>query len=109
LKTALDPFTERLNLQNDVLGRARNSYLEKEAERKHFEAVLIRQAEGKSMAERTVNAQATEVWMRFMKDLARLESVYEFQKLKYEILDKEWQAHYLTHKLDGRTIGRQGT
>ncbi len=106
MKTALDPFTEALNAQNEVLGRARNAYLTKEAERKHFEAVLVRKAEGKSHAERTINAQATEAWLTFMKDLARLESVYEFQKLKYEILDKEWQAHYLTHKLDGRAIMR---
>ncbi len=104
---ALSVFTQTLETQNAVLGKARNAYLLKEAERKHFEAVLIRKAEGKSHAERLVNAQSTEAWVNFQKDLARLEAVFEFQKLKYEILDKNWQAEYLGQKLDGSTIKRQ--
>ncbi len=103
---ALSRFTQSLEEQNAVLGKARNAYLLKEAERKHFEAVLVRKAEGKSHAEKLVNAQSTPEWATFQKELARLEAVFEFQKLRYEILDKNWQAEYLGMKLDGATIKR---
>lgn len=99
---------EALDKQNDTLGKARNAYLSKEAERKHFEANLIKSAAGKSHAERVVNAQATSDWLVFHKDLARLQAVFEFQKLKYEILDKEFLAQYAANKMDSLMIKRQG-
>lgn len=102
----LDPYTQMLQAHAIVLGRARDAYLAKEAERKHFESKLIRYAEGKSNADRMVAAQSTDAWLVFHKELARLESVFEFQKLKYEILDKEWLAQYSTLKLDEKLIKR---
>lgn len=99
---------DNLDAQNEVLGKARNAYLAKEAERKHFEAKLIKAAEGKSQAEKTVNAQATNDWLEFQQALARLEAIYEFQKLKAEILDKEFLATYAGLKSDERMIKRQG-
>jgi hypothetical protein len=106
LKHDLAPLVEALEKQNETLGRERNSYLLKEAERKHFESTLIKSAEGKSHAERVVNAQATAEWLKFSKELARLEAIYEFQKLKYEILDKEWLAQYAANKSDQGVIKR---
>jgi len=44
--------------------------------------------------------------LEFHKKLARLEAIFEFQKLKYEILDREWLAQHLALKLDGETIKR---
>lgn len=108
IETPLDPITQALELQNNTLGKARNDYLAKEAERKHFEATLITSVEGKSIAEKTIKAQAMPEWLQFAKDLARLEAVYEFQKLRYEILDKEWLAQYASMKLDERTIRKAG-
>lgn len=103
----LSEFTEALNKQNDILGKARNDYLIMEAERKNFEARLVRDSRGKSHAERVIEAQATEKWLIFHKELARLEAILEFQKLKYQILDKEWLAQHLSLKLDASTIRRQ--
>lgn len=91
-----------------MLGKARYRYLVMEAERKHFEACLIRDASGKSHAERVNVAQANGSWVIFHKKLARREAVYEFQKLKYEILDKEWLAQYLELKTDEGLVRRQG-
>lgn len=105
--TALDDVRQMLEEQAIVLSRARDKYLAKEAERKHLEARLIQAAAGKSHAERTINAQASEDWLKFHKELARLESVFEFQKLKYELLDKEWLAQYMTAKLDDGLVKRQ--
>jgi hypothetical protein len=108
MRHPLESHVEALRAHNDTLGKARNAYLAKEAERKHFEATLIRAAEGKSHAEKTVNAQATLEWVEFQVALARLEAVFEFQKLKYDVLDKEYQAAYLQLKLDGPLIRKQG-
>lgn len=103
----LSGATQALDKQNDILGKARNDFLIMEAERKHYEAKLIRESSGRSHAEKVVEAQATEKWLIFHKELARLEAILEFQKLKYQILDKEWLAQHLSLKLDASTIRRQ--
>lgn len=95
---------QMLHKQNDLLGKARFEYLTQEAERKHFEATLVRDTMGKSHAERLTLAQGSEVWLGFHKKLARLESEFEFQKLKFQVLEKEFLAVHLTLKLDAETI-----
>lgn len=103
-------LAERLNnlsAQNEILRVAREAYLLKESERKHFEAVLIREAAGKSHAEKVVNAQASDGWVRFSRALAKLESRYEFEKLKFDILDKAYLAEHASFKVDGNMIRRQ--
>lgn len=97
-----------LSRQNEALNVARGAYLLKEAERKHFEACLVKVADGKSHAERLINAQAEIAWLKFQRELAGLETAYEFEKLKYDILDKAYLAEHLSLKIDGSTIGRQG-
>lgn len=108
MRHPLESQVDALSKQNDTLGKARNAFLAKEASRKHFEATLVRAAEGKSHAEKLVNAQARLEWLEFQTALARLEAVFEFQKLKYDVLDKEYQAAYLQLKLDGPLIKKQG-
>lgn len=107
VKTPLDQATENLHLQNKVVGKARDLFLVKEAERKHFEASLIQGSKGSSHAERTINAQATSDWLEFHKALARLESLYEFEKFKLLILDKEYFAQYQQLKMDDRHANLQ--
>jgi hypothetical protein len=106
MKTPLDSVIEALSEQNVIVGRARNAYLAKESERKTFESRLIQAAEGKSQAEKLMNAQATDEWLEFSKALARLEAVYEFEKFKLTILDREYQAQYLEIKDNGKQIVR---
>lgn len=96
-------LAERLNnltKQNVRLRDARNAYLLAEAERKHFEARFICMAEGKSVAEKTINAQAGKDWLAFHENLARLQGAYEFERLKYEILDKAYLAEHATFKVE---------
>lgn len=97
----------QLSEQNETLNKARGSYLLKEAERKHFEATLVKSSAGKSHAEKVVAAQADTKWLQFHKELAILEGDYEFQKLKYEILDKAYLAEHLSLKLDVGEIKKQ--
>ena len=97
-----------LGAKNIHLGKARNEYLRLEAERKHFEATLIQASEGKSHAERTNYAQTAPGWLAFHQKLARAESEYEFHRLEFSILEKEYQAQYLQLKLDHGLIQKQG-
>ncbi len=105
---ALADRLNALSKQNETLSAARSLFLLKDAEKKHFEANLIRHAGGKSHAESVVIAQSTNEWLVFQRELAGLESNFEFQKLKFEILDKAWLAEYATYKIDERVIRKQG-
>lgn len=96
-----------LNTLNDQLGAARNAFLLKDAEKDHFEATLIIEAVGKSNAERVIQAQARIEWLEFHKELARLEAAYEFLKLKFRVLEHEFQSQYLETKLNEELIKKQ--
>jgi hypothetical protein len=103
----LEDLLRTLHSQNETLGKARNEYLSLEASRKFEEAALIKAAEGKSHSEKITNAQGTKAWLNFHKKLARAEAIYEFQRLKFSILEKEFQAVYLMHKLDSGLIKKE--
>lgn len=107
MSSELHTVLTKLERQCEVLGIARNDYLSKESERKHFEAKLIKEARGKSHAERVTEAQSLDLWLEFHKKLARLEAIYEFQKLKFEVLSKEYQAIYLELKIEHQVIQKQ--
>lgn len=102
----LDDILEKLRAQNSALGKARYAFLTKESERKHLEATLILAAHGKSHAEKTTLAQSTKDWLEFHRDLARKESIYEFERFKAEIMKLEFQAQYLDLKTDTDSLRR---
>lgn len=97
---------ETLHAQSGVLEKARGSYFLLEASRKSYEAQLTQKAEGKSQAEKLMNAMANPEWLKFHIELAKAHCDFEFEKLKYEILDKEYLAQYLSMKLDADSIKR---
>lgn len=102
---------ERLNnlsKQTEIYRDANDAYLLKEAQRKSIEARLVKTAEGKSQAEKLVNAQSTEEWLTFHLELAKLEGERDFQRLRYELLDKAYLAEYTTFKITAETISRHG-
>ncbi len=65
---------------------------------------MVAQSLGKSHAEKVTNAQATESWKNQGMRIAQLESAYEFEKTKFEVLSKEYQALYLSLKIDSETM-----
>lgn len=77
------------------------------ASKDHFEATLVKSSPGDSNAEKTVYAKATKEWAEFHKKLARLEAEYEFYKLQFKVLEMEYQAQYLSLKLDGGLIKKE--
>lgn len=104
MDSQLQDCVQRLNEQNDILGRVRDKYLKSESTRKHYEAKLIIGATGKSHAEKVTNAQGTEDWRKLEFDIAALESSYEFNKLKLEVLNKEYLALHLSLKIDSEVM-----
>jgi hypothetical protein len=73
----------------------------------HFEATLMMSVEGKSQAEREMKAMASKEWLEFHKALARLEAIYEFQKLKFSVLEKEYFAQHQQLSLDQGLIKKE--
>lgn len=104
----LGELIERLNAQNKVLSRSRLNYLDQEAQRKHFEATEVLASLGKSQAEKVTLAQSSEKWLSFHRELAKLESLYQFELFKFKIMENEFLATYLECKQDGKDIDRAG-
>jgi hypothetical protein len=108
VETPLDTITQALEVQNNLLGKNRAEYLAKEVELEHLENKWADELEGESQAARERKVKASERWLKLASEVARLKAIFEFQKLRYEILDKEWLAQYASMKLDERTIRKQG-
>lgn len=108
----MEPLIElltKLEAHNEVLAIARGKFLSKEAQRKFEEARLVREAQGKSHAEKVTVAQSSKEWLEFHRELAHLESDYQYELFKHEILKLEYQARYLLQKQDGDQIERPRT
>ncbi len=93
-----------LNAQNDRMKQAEGEYRFKEAERKSFEAGLILSSTGKSHAEKSTQAQADQRWHEFQTDLAQLETEFNFQRRRYDILMNAFYAELNTFKREDELI-----
>lgn len=100
----LTPILEALEGQALRLSKARHAFLIQEAERKHFEASLVKGASGSSQAERITNAHAQAIYAEFHRALADLETRYNFELLKFSILEKDYFAQLAMLKLDHSQI-----
>lgn len=96
-----------LSAKNIELGRARNDFLAKKAEKDWFEAGIVKMSPGESNAEKTMNAKSQQEWLEFHKRLNRLEAEFEFIKFQLKILELEYQAQYLALKQDEGQIKKE--
>lgn len=102
----LERATNRLEIQLDFLKAAREPFKRKLAVKKHYEHKLIRDANGKSHAERVCIAYASDFWKEFSIELAELEEAYEHESLKFEVLKYDYQTKYLLAKETEEQIKR---
>lgn len=107
-ETQIDRIRRLLEEQGTIYLRAKYRYGQKEAERKHFESSAIKAAEGKSFSEKQMNAQASKEWLEFHKELNSLSDKADFEKFKYDLLDKDWLAAYQDNKMNDGLVKRQG-
>lgn len=105
--TDLQRAQANLEAHNIRLGRARNDFFQAKAHKDHFEQCLVKAAPGESNAEKLMNAKADEEWLKFHKKLARLEAIYDFERLKFSLLEKEWFRCQLELKIDQSLIRKQ--
>ena len=104
-------LSHRLNelwKQSDALKSAELAYLSLEANRKPLLAQLTLKSPGKSFAEREAQALASQDWANFMTGHVEAESEFNFQRRKFEILEKAYLAEHATFKLDDRSIRKAG-
>ena len=104
-------LADRLNdlwKQSDALKTAEEIYLRLEAERKPMLAQLTISQEGKSFAEREAKALASDDWRKFMGGHVAADSMFNFERRKFEILEKAFYASHATMKVDDRAIRKPG-
>ena len=104
-------LADRLNdlwLQSDALKKADEKYLSLEGQKKSLLAQLTLRSEGKSFSEREAKALASEDWIHFIAAHVEAESEFNFEKRKFEILEKAYLAEHATFKIEDRSIRKQG-
>lgn len=104
-------LADRLNelwKQSDALKEAEHLFLRLEAERKPMLGKLTINAAGKSFAEREAQALASQDWADFMRGHVQAEVDFNFEKRKFEILEKAYLAEHATFKIEDRSIRKPG-
>lgn len=97
-----------LNDQNDKLRQAEGEYLLKEAKRKTMEADILLTTMASNVAERQAKVHINEDYIVFMKELADLETKFNFEKRRYEILTNAFYSEHSTYKREMSLINNEG-
>lgn len=100
----LEMATNALESQLDVLKEARDPFKIILGYKKHLEHRLIRDAAGKSHTEKVTNAYASIEWESFSSKLAKLESSYDHEHLKFDVLKINYQTQYFLAKEQNEQI-----
>jgi len=104
-------LADRLNdlwKQSDVLKSAEEAFLRLEAERKPLFSMLFLKAEGKSVADREAVAYNSSDWADFVAGHVAAETAFNYERRKFEILEKAYLAEHATYKIDDRSIRKAG-
>jgi hypothetical protein len=105
-----ESLAERLNHldeQKELLRQAEFEFRLKKADQESFENEMISQAAGESQAARKMNAARTKEWRAFQRELAVLETAFNHEKRKYDILTMAYYAEKDSMKIDSDMIKRQ--
>lgn len=98
-----------LNEQNEKLRQAEGEYLLKEAKRKTMEGdLLLSIAKEGTAAEKAALVHTNEDYKSFMGELAGLETKFNFEKRRYEILTNAFFAEHSTFKREMGLIQKEG-
>lgn len=107
-KTGIDSrLMERLNRwhsQLEKLANIESKFFSLEASEDSLLSSLTMQQEGKSMAEREMRARGTEEWQQFSQGLAAAKSEYNKERRLLEVIQKAYEAEYLSFKLENEAI-----
>ncbi len=101
----------RLNLlsaQNDKLHQVEGGYLLQEAKRKTMEATIFMTASGGSVKDRESMVHADVEYVKFMEELSKMESRFNFEKRRYEILLNAYYGELACYKREMGLIQKEG-
>jgi hypothetical protein len=104
-------LSERLNnlsAQNKALEGVEGRYLLKEAGRKTMESDIYLSSAGGNVAERQAKVHTNPEYRTYMKDLAELQSRFNFEKRKYDILSNAFYSELACYKREMGIIQKGG-
>lgn len=90
----------------DDLRRAESECLSLEGSEKSIFAELFLNVNGKNIAERESGAYSTEEWKNFKDQLVDAKCRYNHKKRVLELIQKEFDAEYLSFKVEADAIRR---
>lgn len=97
-----------LNDQNEALKLAEGQYLLHEAKRKTMEAKIFAAAQGSSVKDREAFVHTDHEYIEFMKELAELETKFNFEKRRFDILTNAFYSEHSTFKREVGLIQKEG-
>lgn len=98
---------EKLEEQIDTLKAVEHRFLELDASKKMLAAQLYLKTDGKNVAEREAQVFSSADWKVFITAHVEAESEFNFERRRYELRMKAFDAEYLTLKTDHSAIRRQ--
>lgn len=104
MDSVLHERLSHLSTQNDRLKQAEGEYRLKEAQKKSLEADLYLKSEGKNVAEREAKSYSSEEWKSFSRELSELQTKYNFESRRFEILMNAYYGELNTFKRDETLI-----
>jgi len=90
----------------DALKKIEEKFFILEASEKPTYSLLFLRSDGKNISEREANVYVHEDWQTFSEGLKRAHADYLHHKRTLEIRAKEFDAEYLSVKLEGQNIER---
>lgn len=99
---------EKLEAQIDKLREAEAKFLALDAHKRPLYSKLFLGAEGKNVAEREAQAYNSKEWRDFSAGHVEAESEYLYERRRYELQLKAYDAEHLTLKTESPVIKRQG-
>lgn len=98
-----------LNDQNKLLEHAESAYRLHEAKRKTTEADLFLSiADGGNVAEKQAKVHSNQDYLAFMLELSDLETKFNFEKRRFDILQNAFFAEHSTFKREIGLIQKEG-
>lgn len=108
MDSRLQKRLERLEAQIERLRDAERIFLQLEAHKKVLAAQLFVKAEGKNVAEREAATFSSDDWITFSNAHYEAETDFNYERRRYELQLKAYDAEHLTLKTETPVIKRQG-
>lgn len=108
MDTELRGRLRKIEEQIEKLKPIERRFLYLDAHREAMQSQIFLKTDGKTVKEREAKALASEDWTNFTEGWVESKSEYNHEKRLLELKLKAFDATYLSYKVDGTAIRRQG-